>query len=206
MITDSTTKPNGAARAKRADGTAADATGVTETAGADGTAEGNEAAADAHETTRVTEPTEITGTKQANDTQAHTPGPTETAGAGNPARATLAPGTPGATPTPSATPTPRPTSPPGPTTPADKHDPDRPRFRLRGRHRRTRPHRLWLVAAALALAAGVLSLVQLAPDPGVGGPATARPEPRRTLPATPPALTTAPGDKPETAPEPHHPN
>lgn len=43
----------------------------------------------------------------------------------------------------------------------------------RGRHRRPRPRKVLFAAGGLALAAGVLSLVRLAPDPGIGGPGTA---------------------------------
>ncbi|WP_053190612.1 hypothetical protein, partial [Streptomyces resistomycificus] len=41
--------------------------------------------------------------------------------------------------------------------------------RPRGRHRRPRPRKVLLAAGGLALAAGVLSLVRMTPDPGVGG-------------------------------------
>ncbi|MET7378240.1 hypothetical protein ABZT08_05315 [Streptomyces sp. NPDC005526] len=49
--------------------------------------------------------------------------------------------------------------------------------RGRGRHRRPRPRRVLLAAGGLALAAGVLSLVRLAPESGVGGLGTAEAEP-----------------------------
>ncbi|PZG67193.1 hypothetical protein C1I97_38885, partial [Streptomyces sp. NTH33] len=43
-------------------------------------------------------------------------------------------------------------------------------LRARGRHRRPRPRKVLLAAGGLAVAAGVLSLVRLAPDYGGGGP------------------------------------
>ncbi|MEV6839322.1 hypothetical protein AB0N17_33250 [Streptomyces sp. NPDC051133] len=48
----------------------------------------------------------------------------------------------------------------------------------RGRHRKPRPRKVLLAAGGLALAAGVLSLVRIAPDSGVGAPGTAEAEPR----------------------------
>ncbi|WP_229898994.1 hypothetical protein [Streptomyces capoamus] len=48
----------------------------------------------------------------------------------------------------------------------------------RGRHRRPRPRKVLLAAGGLALAAGVLSLVRVAPDSGVGASGTAEAEPR----------------------------
>ncbi|MGW2703638.1 hypothetical protein [Streptomyces sp. NPDC001340] len=48
----------------------------------------------------------------------------------------------------------------------------------RGRHRKPRPRKVLLAAGGLALAAGVLSLVRVAPDSGVGVPGTAEAEPR----------------------------
>ncbi|MET9450963.1 hypothetical protein [Streptomyces cinerochromogenes] len=48
----------------------------------------------------------------------------------------------------------------------------------RGRHRKARPRRALLAAGGLALAAGVLSLVRITPESGVGGPGTAEAEPR----------------------------
>ncbi|MFG3013496.1 hypothetical protein ACGFZB_24070 [Streptomyces cinerochromogenes] len=48
----------------------------------------------------------------------------------------------------------------------------------RGRHRKPRPRRALLAAGGLALAAGVLSLVRVTPESGVGGPGTAEAEPR----------------------------
>ncbi|MFG1672351.1 hypothetical protein [Streptomyces sp. Y7] len=42
-------------------------------------------------------------------------------------------------------------------------------FGPRGRHRRPRPRKVLLAAGGLALAAGALSLVRMAPDSGVGG-------------------------------------
>ncbi|MFE1441080.1 hypothetical protein [Streptomyces sp. NPDC058739] len=51
-------------------------------------------------------------------------------------------------------------------------------IRPRGRHRRPRPRGVLLTAGGLALAAGALSLVRLAPDSGLGGIGTAEAEPR----------------------------
>lgn len=48
----------------------------------------------------------------------------------------------------------------------------------RGRHRKPRPRKMLLAAGCLALAAGVLSLVRVAPEAGVGAPGTAEAEPR----------------------------
>ncbi|MER5543354.1 hypothetical protein ABT072_13115 [Streptomyces sp. NPDC002589] len=48
----------------------------------------------------------------------------------------------------------------------------------RGRHRKPRPRKVLLAAGGLALAAGVLSLVRVTPDPGAGSPGTAEAEPR----------------------------
>ncbi|MFD8910297.1 hypothetical protein [Streptomyces sp. NPDC059575] len=48
----------------------------------------------------------------------------------------------------------------------------------RGRHRRPRPRKVLLAAGGLALAAGVLSLVRVAPESGLAGPATAEAEPQ----------------------------
>ncbi|WP_245790521.1 hypothetical protein [Streptomyces monashensis] len=50
----------------------------------------------------------------------------------------------------------------------------------RGRHRKPRPRRLLLAAGGLALAAGALSLVRVASDPGTDSPATAEADPRAT--------------------------
>ncbi|MFE2418644.1 hypothetical protein [Streptomyces hokutonensis] len=47
----------------------------------------------------------------------------------------------------------------------------------RGRHRRPRPRKVLLAFGGLAVAAGVLSLVRLAPESGVGGVGTAEAEP-----------------------------
>ncbi|WP_406455384.1 hypothetical protein OH768_19695 [Streptomyces sp. NBC_01622] len=47
----------------------------------------------------------------------------------------------------------------------------------RGRHRRPRPRKVLLAAGGLAVAAGVLSLVRLTPESGVGGVGTAEAEP-----------------------------
>ncbi|MET7479690.1 hypothetical protein ABZT17_35735 [Streptomyces sp. NPDC005648] len=46
-------------------------------------------------------------------------------------------------------------------------------FGPRGRHRRPRPRKVLFAVGGLALAAGVLSLVRMAPESGVGGPGTA---------------------------------
>ena len=48
----------------------------------------------------------------------------------------------------------------------------------RGRHRKPRHRKVLLAAGGLALAAGVLSLVRVAPESGVGAPGTAEAEPR----------------------------
>ncbi|MFI5975116.1 hypothetical protein [Streptomyces sp. NPDC051452] len=48
----------------------------------------------------------------------------------------------------------------------------------RGRHRKPRPHKVLLVVGGLALAAGALSLVRVAPESGAGAPGTAEAEPR----------------------------
>ncbi|MFJ9813775.1 hypothetical protein ACIRU3_00640 [Streptomyces sp. NPDC101151] len=48
----------------------------------------------------------------------------------------------------------------------------------RGRHRKPRPRKVLLAAGGLALAAGVLSLVRVTPESGVGAPGTAEAEPR----------------------------
>ncbi|MEU7300538.1 hypothetical protein AB0950_01740 [Streptomyces sp. NPDC007189] len=72
----------------------------------------------------------------------------------------------------------------------------------RGRHRKPRPRRILLAAGGLALAAGVLSLVRVAPESGTGAPGTAEAEPRpgatdhaantaATVSATPTALPSA---------------
>jgi hypothetical protein len=47
----------------------------------------------------------------------------------------------------------------------------------RGRHRRPGPRKILLAVGGLAVAAGVLSLVRLAPESGVGGLGTAEAEP-----------------------------
>ncbi|WP_406442759.1 hypothetical protein OHB14_27790 [Streptomyces sp. NBC_01613] len=49
----------------------------------------------------------------------------------------------------------------------------------RGRHRRPRPRRVLYAAGGLALAAGVLSLVRMTPESGVGGVGTAEADPRQ---------------------------
>ena len=51
-----------------------------------------------------------------------------------------------------------------------------------GRHRRPRPRKVLFAAGGIALAAGVLSLVRLAPESGVGGIGTAEAEPGQQLP------------------------
>ncbi|MFJ3303292.1 hypothetical protein ACIPSA_09245 [Streptomyces sp. NPDC086549] len=51
-------------------------------------------------------------------------------------------------------------------------------FPRRGRHRRPRPRKVLLAAGGLALAAGVLSLLRMSPESGVGSPGTAEAEPR----------------------------
>ncbi|MGW7261246.1 hypothetical protein [Streptomyces sp. NPDC054834] len=51
-------------------------------------------------------------------------------------------------------------------------------FVRRGRHRKPRPRKVMLAAGGLALAAGALSLVRMAPDSGVGAPGTAEAESR----------------------------
>ncbi|MFI9242595.1 hypothetical protein ACIGXF_08380 [Streptomyces sp. NPDC053086] len=76
----------------------------------------------------------------------------------------------------------------------------------RGRHRKPRPRKVLLATGGLALAAGVLSLVRVTPQPGAGAPGTAEAEPRHdpgtvaagrsantaaTLAATPTALPSA---------------
>ncbi|WP_405863048.1 hypothetical protein OG407_32080 [Streptomyces sp. NBC_01515] len=48
----------------------------------------------------------------------------------------------------------------------------------RGRHRRPRPRKVLLAVGGLAVAAGVLSLVRLAPESGIGGLGTAEADPR----------------------------
>ncbi|MER7835408.1 hypothetical protein ABTY98_05705 [Streptomyces sp. NPDC096040] len=48
----------------------------------------------------------------------------------------------------------------------------------RGRHRKPRPRKVLFAAGGLALAAGVLSLVRMVPEGGVGTPGTAEAEPR----------------------------
>ncbi|MGW7239072.1 hypothetical protein [Streptomyces sp. NPDC054804] len=48
----------------------------------------------------------------------------------------------------------------------------------RGRHRKPRPRKVLFAAGGLALAAGVLSLVRIVPEGGVGTPGTAEAEPR----------------------------
>ncbi|PTM92369.1 hypothetical protein [Streptomyces sp. VMFN-G11Ma] len=48
----------------------------------------------------------------------------------------------------------------------------------RGRHRRPRPRKVLFAVGGLALAAGALSLVRLAPESVLGGPGSAEAEPR----------------------------
>ncbi|WP_330283262.1 hypothetical protein [Streptomyces sp. NBC_00588] len=50
----------------------------------------------------------------------------------------------------------------------------------RGRHRRPRPRKVLFAVGGLALAAGALSLVRLAPESVIGGPGSAEAEPRYT--------------------------
>ncbi|MFE7166799.1 hypothetical protein [Streptomyces sp. NPDC057616] len=49
----------------------------------------------------------------------------------------------------------------------------------RGRHRRPRPRKVLFAVGGLALAAGALSLVRMAPESGVGGLGTAEADPRQ---------------------------
>ncbi|MEV0205854.1 hypothetical protein AB0H97_11715 [Streptomyces sp. NPDC050788] len=49
----------------------------------------------------------------------------------------------------------------------------------RGRHRRPRPRKILFAVGGLALAAGALSLVRLAPESVIGGPGSAEAEPRQ---------------------------
>ncbi|MEU9174601.1 hypothetical protein AB0D34_43750 [Streptomyces sp. NPDC048420] len=51
-------------------------------------------------------------------------------------------------------------------------------FGPRGRHRKPRPRKVLLAAGGLALAAGALSLVRLAPDAGLGGYGATEPDPQ----------------------------
>ncbi|MYW45496.1 hypothetical protein GT346_19740, partial [Streptomyces sp. SID161] len=62
---------------------------------------------------------------------------------------------------------------------APGHGPGRAPGVPRGRHRRPRPRRVLFAAGGLALAAGVLSLVRITPESGVGAPGTAEAEPWR---------------------------
>ncbi|MBP2049386.1 hypothetical protein J2Z21_002317 [Streptomyces griseochromogenes] len=80
---------------------------------------------------------------------------------------------------------------------AEATEPVPPAFR-RGRHRKPRPRKVLLATGGLAIAAGVLSLVRVTPDSGVGAPGTAEAEPR----LNPGAGTTdhAPGASPTAAP------
>ncbi|MGW1215440.1 hypothetical protein ACWD5F_38005 [Streptomyces sp. NPDC002499] len=55
-------------------------------------------------------------------------------------------------------------------------------FGSTGRHRRPRPRKVLFAAGGIALAAGVLSLVRLAPESGVGGIGAAEAEPGQQLP------------------------
>ncbi|MFF9602833.1 hypothetical protein ACF1GY_11170 [Streptomyces sp. NPDC014684] len=70
---------------------------------------------------------------------------------------------------------------------------------LRGRHRRPRPRKVLLAAGGLALAAGVLSLVRVAPESGVGAPGTAQAEPRLDPSGAATARSSAPAAAPATA-------
>jgi hypothetical protein len=49
----------------------------------------------------------------------------------------------------------------------------------RGRHRKPRPRKVLLAAGGIALAAGVLSLLRVAPESGAGAPGTAQAESRQ---------------------------
>ena len=60
---------------------------------------------------------------------------------------------------------------------ADIEPPPLPRT-PRGRHRRPRPRKVLFAVGGLAVAAGVLSLVRMVPEGGVGTPGTAEAEPR----------------------------
>ncbi|MEV0486306.1 hypothetical protein AB0I69_37650 [Streptomyces sp. NPDC050508] len=60
---------------------------------------------------------------------------------------------------------------------ADIEPPPLPRS-PRGRHRRPRPRKILFAVGGLAVAAGVLSLVRLTPESGVGGLGTAEADPR----------------------------
>ncbi|MET9384982.1 hypothetical protein ABZY09_28895 [Streptomyces sp. NPDC002928] len=60
---------------------------------------------------------------------------------------------------------------------AEAAEPYTPAPRGRGRHRKPRPRKVLLAAGGLALAAGVLSLVRMAPDSGVAGVGTAEADP-----------------------------
>ncbi|TWV27911.1 hypothetical protein FRZ03_38420, partial [Streptomyces misionensis] len=62
-----------------------------------------------------------------------------------------------------------------------------PGFR-RGRHRRPRRRKALLAVGGLVLAAGVLGLVRIYPESGVGAPGTAAAEPR-LVPDTTPSVT-----------------
>lgn len=63
--------------------------------------------------------------------------------------------------------------------PAEAAEPGGRFFGLRrGRHRKPRSRRALLAAGGLVLAAGVLSLVRMTPESGVGAPGTAAAEPR----------------------------
>ncbi|UFR02666.1 hypothetical protein KBP30_16395 [Streptomyces sp. Go40/10] len=62
---------------------------------------------------------------------------------------------------------------------AERHPaPERTPGVRRGRHRKPRPRKVLFAAGGLALAAGVLGLVRVTPEPGAGGPGTAEAEPR----------------------------
>ncbi|MET7482540.1 hypothetical protein [Streptomyces sp. NPDC005538] len=60
---------------------------------------------------------------------------------------------------------------------ADIEPPPLPRA-PRGRHRRPRPRKVLFAVGGLAVAAGVLSLVRLTPESGIGGVGTAEADPR----------------------------
>ncbi|MEU9476274.1 hypothetical protein [Streptomyces sp. NPDC048191] len=57
-------------------------------------------------------------------------------------------------------------------------DVSRPSVLRHGRHRKPPPRKMLLAAGGIALAAGVLSLVRVSPESGVGAPGTAEAEPR----------------------------
>ncbi|MFF4956752.1 hypothetical protein [Streptomyces sp. NPDC001222] len=78
------------------------------------------------------------------------------------------------------------------TTPTAPGPPGPVRFRPAGRHRRPRPRRVALALGGFALAAGVLSLVRLAPEGVTGQGGTAEAEPRIDTTDTAATVETAP--------------